>query len=59
MTAGSRLINARSETASEKPSFRAAFKRRHCLVLIGAATQKLGLDNDMALAHQHLGLDLI
>lgn len=29
---GSRMINARSETAAEKPSFRAAFKRRHCLI---------------------------
>jgi putative SOS response-associated peptidase YedK len=27
-----RLINARSETADEKPSFRAAFKRRRCLI---------------------------
>lgn len=31
-TMASRLINARSETAREKPSFRAAFKRRRCLV---------------------------
>jgi len=30
---GSRMINARSETVSEKPSFRAAFKYRRCLLL--------------------------
>jgi len=29
---GSKLINARSETLSEKPSFREAFKRRRCLI---------------------------
>lgn len=32
-TIGSRLINARSETAATKPSFRAAFKKRRCLIL--------------------------
>ena len=29
---GSRMINARSETAAQKPSFRTAFKRRRCLI---------------------------
>jgi len=31
-TIGSRLINARSETVADKPSFRNAFKKRRCLV---------------------------
>ena len=30
---GSRMINARSETLVEKPSFRTAFARRRCLIL--------------------------
>ena len=32
-TIGNRMINARAETAAEKPSFRTAFKRRRCLIV--------------------------
>lgn len=30
---GSKMINARSETITEKPSFRSAYKKRRCLIL--------------------------
>ncbi len=33
MAIGNRMINARSETAAEKPSFKTSLKRRRCLVL--------------------------
>lgn len=32
MKVGARMINARSESAATKPAFRAAFKRRRCLI---------------------------
>lgn len=33
LSIGNRMINARSETAAEKPSFRHAIKRRRCLLV--------------------------
>jgi len=30
---GSKMFNARAETVYEKPSFRSAFKKRHCLIV--------------------------
>ena len=33
LSGASRLINARAETAAQKPSFRTAFKRRRCLII--------------------------
>lgn len=33
LSIGNKLINARSETVIEKPSFRSAFARRRCLIL--------------------------
>ncbi|MDX2140047.1 MAG: SOS response-associated peptidase [Chloroflexota bacterium] len=32
MSLGAKMINARAETVDEKPAFRAAFKRRRCLI---------------------------
>jgi putative SOS response-associated peptidase YedK len=32
-TIGNRMINARAETVTEKPSFKNAFKKRRCLII--------------------------
>ncbi|MBB6173221.1 putative SOS response-associated peptidase YedK [Nocardiopsis mwathae] len=45
---GYKMINARSETVAEKPSFRAAFKRRRCLLPADAYYEWQLLPNDQA-----------
>jgi putative SOS response-associated peptidase YedK len=40
----SRLINARADTVAEKPSFRAAFKKRRCLILADAYIEWKGTE---------------
>ena len=39
---GNRMINARSETAATKPSFRNAFKNRRCLILADGFFERAG-----------------
>ncbi len=54
---GARMINARAETASEKPSFRAAFKRRRCLIPSDGfyEWQKLGREKQPMYIHAQDG----
>ncbi len=52
---GARLINARSETVAEKPSFRAAFKRRRCLVIADGFYEWQRLDRGKQPFYIHLG----
>ncbi|CAG0953035.1 SOS response-associated protein YedK [Anaerolineae bacterium] len=44
-TIANNLINARAETIEEKPSFRDAFKKRRCLVLVDAFYEWQSLPN--------------
>ncbi len=41
-TIGSRMINARSETAATKPGFRNAYKKRRCLILADGFYEWMG-----------------
>ena len=42
---GNRMINARAETVSEKSSFRGAFKKRRCLILVDGFYEWQKTDN--------------
>jgi len=48
------FINARAETAAEKPAFRAAFKKRRCLVLADGYYEWAGPKSKRVPWHFHL-----
>ncbi|MEM1179261.1 MAG: SOS response-associated peptidase, partial [Acidobacteriota bacterium] len=50
---GHRMINARSETAASKPSFRSAYKRRRCLLLTDGFYEWKKLDGAKQPIHIH------
>jgi putative SOS response-associated peptidase YedK len=52
---GSRMINARSETAPEKPSFRRAFRERRCLIPADGFYEWKRLDGGKQPYHIHMG----
>jgi putative SOS response-associated peptidase YedK len=54
---GSRLINARAETVTEKPSFRAAFKRRRCLIVADGFYEWQRLDTGKQPYYIYVGRD--
>jgi putative SOS response-associated peptidase YedK len=54
---GSSLLNARAETVAEKPAFRAAFKRRRCLILADGYYEWTGKPGKKQPWHFHYGDD--
>ena len=56
-TIGNRMINARCETVAEKPSFRAAFKRRRCLIPASGFYEWKGAKSPKQPFHIHLADD--
>jgi putative SOS response-associated peptidase YedK len=51
---GNRLLNARAETVAETPAFRAAFKRRRCLILADGYYEWTGSKGKKQPWHFHL-----
>lgn len=52
---GSRMINARAETVSEKSSYRSAFKRRRCLIVADGFYEWKKTDDGKQPYHLRLG----
>lgn len=53
-TIGNKMINARSETVAEKPSFRHAFRRRRCLIMADGFYEWVKMDGGKQPHHIHL-----
>lgn len=51
---GNRMINARAETVAEKPAFRAAFRRRRCLIVADGFYEWGRADGKKRPCHIHL-----